>query len=94
MVNIQTKIMIAGITLIIIGFIIIFIGGILLSIPSEGSTSGSFVILIGPIPIIGSFGPQGTMLTSLNIILILAIIIIIIVYEIIAYKYLRKQSTS
>ncbi|MEM3833599.1 MAG: hypothetical protein QW128_08475 [Thermoprotei archaeon] len=93
MVNNQTKIMIAGILLIVIGFIIVFIGGVL-SIPSGGNTSGSFVVLIGPIPIIGSFGPQGTILTSLNLILILIIIIIVIVYEIITYKYLRKHSTK
>lgn len=90
MVNTPVKIITIGITLIILGFVIIFIGGIL-SIPSEGTTSGSFVVLIGPIPIIGSFGPQGTTLASLSIILMLVIIVIMVIYEIIIYRHIRKQ---
>lgn len=87
------KIITLGIILVFLGFIIIIAGSIL-SIPTGGTTSGSFAVLIGPIPIIGYFGPQGSFLTTINIILIIVIIAIMIIYEIITYRRIKKQTTS
>jgi len=84
------RIITLGILLIFLGFIIIIIGSIL-SIPTEGTTSGSFAVLIGPIPIIGYFGPHGSILTTINIILIIVIIAIMIIYEIIAYRHIKNK---
>jgi uncharacterized membrane protein len=84
------KIITLGMILIFLGFIITVIGSIL-SMPTEGTTSGSFAVLIGPIPIIGYFGPQGSILTTINIVLIIVIIAIMIIYEIIIYRRIKTN---
>jgi uncharacterized protein (TIGR00304 family) len=62
-----------GITLIILGFLVLIIGSLLNL--GEGEVKGGGVILIGPIPI-----GFGTDRTSMIIVLVLAIILMLIAY--------------
>jgi len=67
---------IIGIALIIIGFLTTF----LVSIRGVGESSGGFIILIGPIPIVGSWGTYGGFLTIILLLITLIILISIILY--------------
>lgn len=76
-----------SITLIITGSILIFMGLI-----SRGGTevSGGFVVLIGPIPIVGSFGKQGIPL----LVLLLVIALMLMAISVYIYPFLKKKGAS
>jgi len=67
---------IIGIALVIIGFLTTF----LVSVRGVGESSGGFIILIGPIPIVGSWGTYGGFLTIILLLITLIILISIILY--------------
>jgi len=74
--NMLDILFIIGIALIIIGFLTTF----LVSIRGVGESSGGFIILIGPIPIVGSWGTYGGFLTIILLLITLIILISIILY--------------
>lgn len=74
--NILDILPLIGIALIFIGFLTIFLA----SIKWIRESSGGFVILIGPIPIIGSWGAYGGLLTIILLLITLIILISIIFY--------------
>jgi len=65
-------------------FFIIFVGMVLMMISSmrSGSVSGSAIILLGPIPIIGGFGPSLEPLTLLA----LALTVIVLIFFILSWR--------
>ncbi len=67
--------------LIGVGLIMIIAGFILMALSATpGNVSGGFVILIGPIPIIGGFGPYGGLLSTVALIATIIIVLIYIFY--------------
>lgn len=74
--NMLDILFIIGIALIIIGFLTTF----LVSVRGVGESSGGFIILIGPIPIVGSWGTYGGFLTIILLLITLIILISIILY--------------
>lgn len=79
MINSNT-IIIAGIAVIIIGFILVFVGTALQASSKTGEVKSGGVILIGPIPII--FGND----KSFTIIAVIMAIIIMVVSYILFYR--------
>jgi len=74
--NMLDILFIIGIALVIIGFLTTF----LVSVRGVGESSGGFIILIGPIPIVGSWGTYGGFLTIILLLITLIILISIILY--------------
>lgn len=74
--NMLDILFIIGIALIIIGFLTTFLA----SVRGVGESSGGFIILIGPIPIVGSWGTYGGFLTIILLLITLIILISIILY--------------
>jgi len=69
-VKVASYFIILGIVLMIIGTLIM-----VLSVLSIGQGSGSIVIMIGPIPIIGFWGPWGWVLALVSLLIIVIFII-------------------
>lgn len=66
----------SGMGLIMIGFLLVFIGMLLSAASGEGEVEGGGVIMIGPIPIIfGTSGRAAGLVTLLAIVLIVLWII-------------------
>lgn len=76
--------------LFIIGMLLVIIGAIILffTLFSAGLTSGSVVVIVGPIPIIGAWGEHGFILTLIA----LAIFIVLLILHIIYFKRIIKYS--
>jgi len=75
-----------ALALIVIGIILIIAGSMLVALSAQGEISGGFVILIGPIPIIGGVGPHGTLLALLALLVTLIIVIIYIIHAFLSTK--------
>ena len=59
----------AGIALILIGFLLVFIGTLISAFSGEGDVDGGGVIMIGPIPIVFGTGRGATLAMVLAVIL-------------------------
>lgn len=78
-----------GIALILIGFSTIF----LVAVKEIGESSGGFIILIGPIPIVGSWGSYGGFLTIILLLITLIILVLIIFFGKIFIRRMDRNIT-
>jgi|GEM_PF-584652 hypothetical protein len=83
---------IAGITLIFLGFISLFITLFVYSMQHSPSVSGAFVLTIFFIPIVGSFGKYGDLISIFLIILTIILIIITFLPLIFHRSRVEKES--
>lgn len=67
--------------IVLIGFLLIFAGILLSTRTIDKSVSGGFILLIGPIPIIGGFGPHSTLLIIIAFVIMIILIIIMLVFR-------------
>lgn len=58
-----------GIGMILLGFLLVFIGTLISALGGEGEVEGGGVVMIGPIPIIFGTGRGASMATLLAIVL-------------------------
>ncbi|OYT26656.1 MAG: hypothetical protein B6U95_07180 [Thermofilum sp. ex4484_82] len=77
--------------MLILGFLLILAGSflILLSTIQSSASSGSIIVVIGPIPIIGAWGEHGLLLTIVAIVFF----VIIVVLELIYIRSIFKRGT-
>ncbi|WP_297066176.1 TIGR00304 family protein [Thermococcus sp.] len=66
----------AGIALILIGFLLVFIGTLISAFSSEGNVEGGGVIMIGPIPIVFGTSRGAVTLASLLALLLMVLWIV------------------
>ncbi|MEM2896621.1 MAG: hypothetical protein QXG01_03455 [Candidatus Bathyarchaeia archaeon] len=79
--------------LFLLGFLMIFIGIVLMIISSiafKGGVSGGVTLIIGPVPILLGFGPQSPLLLSFAILLTIVILIVYLFFILNKLK-LRKK---
>ncbi|WP_297471149.1 DUF131 domain-containing protein [Thermococcus sp.] len=66
----------AGIALILIGFLLVFIGTLISAFSGEGNVEGGGVIMIGPIPIV--FGTSRSAVTLVSLLALLLMVLWIV----------------
>ena len=62
--------LISGIVLMVAGFVLVAVAAM------RGAESGGFVVVIGPLPIVGAWGPHGVALAAIGAILLLLLVLI------------------
>jgi len=72
---------------VVIGFVIMFLGMIIITLVSlmTASASGVFFIFIGPIPIIFGYGPHASYLLILSI-------LIFVIFLVLSFYWYKKRS--
>lgn len=82
-----------GFLLILIGFAIIFVGSLIYATQQSSSVSGGFVITLFFIPIVGSFGKYGDIITLFLIILTIILIIITFLPWIFYRRKIKRENS-
>ncbi len=73
--RLASMLFIIGVLLVIIGSIVLFF-----TLLSTGSTSGSVIVIIGPIPVIGAWGEHGFTLTLIALAILIVLLILHFIY--------------